>query len=322
MSIGHWVIHIGLHKTGTSAVQHCLAGARATLLQAGVLFPETGFGTLKHPTSASASQGHNGFAHAVRDGDERRFGNLVQRLEAEAAQAGARAVILSSEIFSAPACAAAPDWWRRHIPATARVDVISFLRRQDHWIESYYKELLGWARVRETRDISTFVAEEGPALLDYAARLAPWQRTFGRQALRVLSYDDAVAGSGVMPAMLESAGLGALAAQLPAAPAGNPSLDGGLVDLLLACNRELELERGAKKKLTALLLSVRLQPGGARCSVLPHALRLELAARYRESNRVLAAELVTGPASGLEFPATVEEVPPCPQVYRGGADLS
>lgn len=317
MTAERWILHVGLHKTGTSALQHCFAGQRSVLLEQGILFPETGYGALKHPTSSSSSQGHNGFAHAIRDRNEQRFATLLGKLERERQLCGAGTILLSSELFSAPGCADAADWWRRHIPPQARVTVITFLRRQDYWIESYYKELLGWAKVRETRSITEFIADEGDMLLDYGARLQSWARAFGREALRTYSYDDALVGTGVVGTVLGALGCGELDQRLQVPGTGNLSLDGRLVDLLRACNRDLDLERVAKKKLTSLFLATRLDSGGGLCSIIPHGLRIQMAARYRDVNLALAREWLTGPAIRLQFPDMLEEVPMCRQVYPG-----
>lgn len=326
MTAIRWVLHIGLHKTGTSALQNRFAAGRALLAGEGILFPATGFGHLRHPTSPTATQGHNLFAHAIRDGDAAKFSRLLRELAQERHGVRAPTVLLSSELFSAPICADAPAWWRRAIPARDEVLVVTFLRRQDHWIESYYKEMLGWGGVRETRAIGEFIAAEGDALLDYAARLAPWAKAFGAEALRTFSYDDVMAGPGLPATLLALLGRPSLAGQLaPPGEQSNPSLDGRLVELLLTRNREQHLDRAAKKQLTARLLAWRAEPdseASPRCSILTHGQRCELADRYREGNRQLAQTWLQDPAPRFQFPEEVEMIPLCRQLDAAAAGLS
>lgn len=79
------VIHGGLHKTGTTAVQHILASAGPALMAAGFLYPGTG---------------HVQHSHLLDTRSDRWHEDLVLEPLAEARRQGAHTLLLSGEVVS------------------------------------------------------------------------------------------------------------------------------------------------------------------------------------------------------------------------------
>lgn len=179
------ILHIGLHKTATTFVQNQLSLSRYDLLQENILYPLTGqpeFTGIK--TRSGAQSGHGEFTRRFQ-----RNNKLLNTLYQET-PANTQSIIISSENFTI---------WHRNIPPEEylnrfrhykSVEVILTLRRQDVWLESYYKQITDGFADRETRTFEEFVQEVGPKLIHFYDRFLPWQKAVGKEHFHVLSYDD------------------------------------------------------------------------------------------------------------------------------------
>lgn len=208
------VLHVGLHKTATTFVQNTLSARRYDLLDRGVLYPTAGTSSSDHPrTREGAQSGHILF---TRPGKRARalVGELLDELPESAST-----VLLSSEEFTRPDPGATPAQHIDLFSDFGSIDVVLVLRRQDRWIESYYKQLVDQYGAFEVRSFAQFLAEEGPSLLDFHARLGGWRELVGPERLHVLSYDDLPDGAAITRRLLEVAGIaeesGAATASVP-----------------------------------------------------------------------------------------------------------
>lgn len=182
------VLHVGPHKTGTTALQQALAGNAGRLARLGVLYPQAG----------RLGDSHAGLAEACRTGDAAALRALAEEA------AGWRAVVLSSENFSmldGRALAAL-----RAVFPRAEVRVAYVLRPlavlwPAHWAELVkHGEEAGFdgylARVA-ARDDTPFRAPVLP--LRQLERLAG---TFGRGALRLMPHGAQDIGPAFIDGML------------------------------------------------------------------------------------------------------------------------
>jgi hypothetical protein len=196
------VLHIGLHKTASSYIQNMLSTRRYDLLRAGVLYPLTGlFDTTMANTRDGAQSGHAMFT---------RTGNIYKRLQQELlteAPSNCSTVLLSSENFTI---------WHRPMTAEQQLEkfndfrsvkVVLVLRRQDTWIESYYKQIIDGHRDYQTLSFDEFLATEGPKLLDYHQRFTPWREVVGADNFHVMSYDDVADADELCRSLVEIAGV-------------------------------------------------------------------------------------------------------------------
>ncbi|HEX5467583.1 MAG TPA: hypothetical protein VFW80_00890 [Gaiellaceae bacterium] len=194
------ILHIGLHKTATSYLQNILSARRHDLLREGVLYPTTGeaAGTVTFTTREGAQSGH---ALLTRTRADR---NLVSELVDEIPDT-APTVLVSSEDFTLPRTSAEEHLSR--FGAFGRVQVVLVLRRQDAWIESYYKQNVDQYGRFETRSFDEFLAQMGPKLLDFHTRFSPWRDLVGPESFHVLSFDDLPGGTAICSRLLEIAGV-------------------------------------------------------------------------------------------------------------------
>jgi hypothetical protein len=174
-------LHVGVHKTGTTALQYVLAKRRAWLGDQGISYPAAGI-----PQSAQL-WGHHDLAWALREGDT---GGLSR-----AVRAGIRTdrAVISSEEFCLlrngalfqPLVAAFAGWTIRPV---------CYIRRQDQVLESIYNHHV--KSLGEADDILAF-ARKIRRRLDYGLVLGRLEQVFGRNAMIVRLYDKAVIGDTV-----------------------------------------------------------------------------------------------------------------------------
>ena len=193
------VLHIGTHKTGTTAIQKTLQAHRDACLAQGVLYADTArapWPELPKHTSVfqAAAHGDDAAQHRERDALAREFD-----------ASGAHTLVLSEEGLSEPL----PHLARFFGPWAERftIRVVCLLRRQDLFVESLYSQFVREAARREARPLRLFVrARSVQARLDYAQWLQPWGDLPGAE-LVVRDFDAVVRGPGLVAGFLDAAGL-------------------------------------------------------------------------------------------------------------------
>lgn len=209
------VIHIGMHKTGSSSIQRFLSRNRLALRLFGVFYPESrgadGRRESKHNAlfKAISHEADHGAPHPRLGASAALVRSVGDRIE----RAGPRVAILSAEGFSGEK----PAFAEALAPLGRRFDtkIIVFLRRQDEWLESFYRQMILSEDVREARPLDAFLACPATrAHLDYAAMLAWWAGSFGPDAVRALRYRSDPEWS-LLSAFLAEAGLSPRLAALP-----------------------------------------------------------------------------------------------------------
>ena len=163
------IVHIGLPRTGTTSLQHLLAGARDDLSAAGILYPDL--------TPASAAGRHLSHQHLGEAFDGRRpDGERTELLDLLARQLGRHEVVL----LSYEGLCLLP-WWRFAPARLARLfaqsgyamEVVATVKPQAELLNSTYT----WRAqfLREKRPFAAFFrAELGRWRLDTGAMLAEW----------------------------------------------------------------------------------------------------------------------------------------------------
>lgn len=190
------VLHIGTHKTGTSALQAFCAKNRDALLARGIYYPKL--------ENGSNSFNFLGAQLAFGKHDEvRRFFDRALR---DTRKAGANTLLVSGEslyamtslfyrLYERP-CG---EYWgyerslvralRACLPANATFSVYCYVRRQDRFIESLYNQCVkhpaGFGG-----DINEFLGQMHETVY-YARQLQLWADSFGSNALKVRSYEKA-----------------------------------------------------------------------------------------------------------------------------------
>jgi hypothetical protein len=175
------ILHIGTHKTGTSAIQDCLYRNEAKLVEHGVYYAH-------RPRSPTLNQ----LAYLVAKGRKGEARALVDRHLARAEASGANTLLISAESFFAMTMffrkledEACEDYWGQEassvellqtlLPADMPKRIVVFFRRQDKFLESIYVQ-----RVR-TRPVTASVEQfrnSAAEAMDYWRYMEIWNRLF------------------------------------------------------------------------------------------------------------------------------------------------
>lgn len=181
----HLTIHIGPHKTGTTAIQTACAKGARTLLKAGVLYPRVCW---HHP-----AQHRLAFAGKRRPlpggGEVPDLGIELARLsEVLRTRRVERALISSEELFAWPDESIA----RLATLPVESVSVVAFLRRPDDFLVSCYNQKVRQPGNGFAAPIARFVRDPRALApeIDYASCLGRWADALGEPAIRLEVYED------------------------------------------------------------------------------------------------------------------------------------
>ncbi|MEM9756536.1 MAG: hypothetical protein AAF914_11115 [Pseudomonadota bacterium] len=175
-------LHIGMNKTGTSALQAALFRNRRALLRAGLHYPETGLGA----RSEGAGLHYRLSAAFLAGGAEGPA--LAGKLLRDIDEVGARHAFISSEFFVelrdvGPLAAAF---------AGRDVRILVYLRRHDHWMASLFAQAVKTqARPPWGPSVDAFIDHARKNLAHYyrySTLLGRWAEAFGDAAMDVRVY--------------------------------------------------------------------------------------------------------------------------------------
>lgn len=319
------VLHIGTHKTGTTAIQKYCASHRDALRRQGLWYPDYDL------IGAEGHYAHHHLANALAGLSTSRGGEA----EADRFLAGIRAgagdhetVLISAESFwrhlrppealsvnEYEAAAREAEYWQRRRAFVGRVarslgtggvEIVAVLRRQDRCAESMYKE-----RVKGTAYAEPFgtYLEAFSHRYRYYDQLSVWREYF--PTVHALVYED-LAGS----ENLAAAFFAALDVAVETAPGEVPKFNVSLNNDLVAFKRRLNRAGLPEDRLweVAELMQqdtfsdgLALDPGS---SLWPgRAARDAFLDQFREQN-ALVLEHFTGLAREHLFPSDCDEEPP------------
>lgn len=164
------VLHIGTHKTGTSSLQAFLAANSEQLLARGVRYIEAGRPSrLAHHMLAWSVRGRRNTDISIWDG-----------VRAEIKDNPDTTNVLSTEGFWFED----PARIRELLDYDGPIKVVAYLRRQDQFLQSLYKQTVADGR---KKDFDTWLSDV-PHRGDYAAVVNAWAGAFGAEAIVLRPY--------------------------------------------------------------------------------------------------------------------------------------
>ncbi len=198
-----FVLHIGYGKTGTTAIQRFLHHNRPALTKAKTLYPDffihgAWLNGYDHNFLGRALAGRVGWWGQSAE-------QLIKQAEDQAREAAVENIILSAESFLGGvepwdfddeadyrrACLAAVERTARALKGH-RVEVIVYLRRQDHWLEAVLNQNIKYGGLLPQKLRKASIEETcriyAPRT-DYAAVLQPWRDAFGGESITVGVYE-------------------------------------------------------------------------------------------------------------------------------------
>lgn len=295
-------LHIGAHKTGTTALQQNLHQNRVLLGVCGVSYVSSPTAGHLHPYLGPVANGRllpDGFMVLDPDG-------LVSRMQ----MADRDLVVASSENFSFFFHKAPVEALEQLLrPLFDEITIVSYLRRQDRHAVSHHQEGAKPHRQAEGDlwgHAPTALPEPSPQqdlYLDYDRRLGLWADVFGAENILLRVYDRGQLKAGdIFADFLSVIGLNI---------SGLPSVGDRNVSLGAAQTKAGHLMNGAGLRARTTETVLQRLPGGGR--LLPSRTEaMQFLGRYRASNRRLNARLNVSPLPDLfnddyaDYPETAQ----------------
>lgn len=165
------VIHIGTHKTGTTALQSFLARHSDSLRDKGLRYLATG----RDDTTA-----HHPLPWSLR-GKHKVPMSIWAKLRAELGHNPARYDVLSSEGFWFTEAAAV----KAELAGVRDVRIVMYLRRQDKYLQSLYKQTVTGGRRISFEEWRAKYVFRG----DYLKVVRDWVGQFGAEAVEIRPYE-------------------------------------------------------------------------------------------------------------------------------------
>ena len=237
-------LHIGLPKTGTTALQNFFFANRQALADDGILYPEAGLSGTSHYMLPPQHP-------------RRRWETVTGYWEAlfkEVEASPLEHTLVSSEFFSLDPAEMLHGLASRYF---TDIRIVLYLRRQDTMLYSTYNQLV--RKKRFTRDIRCLA----PVLPDYHTMVHVLAATFGQENVLVRPYEQCQLRKGIYANFLATLGLALdKKYELPAGSGSvNASLHQDLLEFMRHCNQlpllkpETEILDQALKGLCSLFLA-------------------------------------------------------------------
>lgn len=243
-------LHIGMNKTGSSAIQRWLTANAGKLAVAGVLYPLAGRRGDAHYGLSQAL----GFAHGRRVPDQLELAALRDGLLRELSQHPTSNVVPSSEDFVLGGDPAVV----RDFLAEFDVRVVVYFRRHDHWWLSFYNQAVKMvAEPPWESGIQAYLAfcrsrRNRPGR--YRALVDRWAAVFSADRVIVRPFEQAQNPGGVAADFLRAIGQEELALEAARSPERvNASLGAETLHVLDLLQRA-ELDSATREMLTQRLL--------------------------------------------------------------------
>ena len=310
------VLHIGTHKTGTTAIQRFAAANRAKLRSRGLWYPS--YDEIK----LFVHYGHHHVAHAIANENGNRLSIDETRRFVDHVRTNLRpgeTLLISAEPFYRHLLPAEGGYWAQRKAYIERlrtffpgddVKVLAIVRRQDTFARSLYQERIKVTKYRQT--FREFIADRQP--FEYYEHFRLFEEAFG--TVDVLLYED-LAAAGLINAFFSHLGIDV--ANITGRPSANPSLPIELVEFKRILNGT-PLSPDRLKEIGVLLLDKAEKAQSISRGKVDWLPVDEMAAFYEsfaETNeRLRAAYLPSRPAP--LFPAFVRPTGDAvPEVYDG-----
>ncbi len=179
-------IHIGWHKTGTTAIQSFLKKNNKKLLEENKLYyPSEGLVDCAHHNIAWALQEKDNF---IRDGlSSTSVKSLIQQAIENGKKHGCQNLIFSSEEFCTFSEKEIGKLKEILNYDNHKIIIVAYVRRQDLLIESAYKMEVKWWGSRMTDGFQQYVKNKTP-FIKYDVVLDTWAYAFGLENIKVRVY--------------------------------------------------------------------------------------------------------------------------------------
>lgn len=310
----HLYLHIGMHKTGTSAIQRFFLANGQALARMGVLYPPgremKRIGFISAALQARAGNSGTGSVKTLKETRE----SLLAEVSTDLARRPGALAVISEELLSSQLLSDEEVEWLREMLSRYfdRIQVIIYIRRQDELLLSGYSTIIKNGHSLPLR------LPTGAAIsrYDHWETLSRWIRVFGRERVICRKFERAsLKSQDVLDDFLEIAGID-LKPPLRRTKSRNESLDAECLEFLRMFNRHNP--RGNNRfdpvrgKVVSLLTAISDGP----LLTLPESELAGFMESFRDSNAKIASEFFGGVRSAPGDPLFEPSSDPRPRTGR------
>jgi hypothetical protein len=281
-------VHIGAHKTGTSALQDFLSSNRKILETKGYLYP--GQKPAHHEMVKDI------VALATPGAGKKPAPSLRKYLD-EISKSDLNTVILSSEEFEG--LGDRVTLLKKIIDNKFAIKIIFYVRRQDDRIESMYNQRVRQEGVRLDKPFTAFIGNGYFRGLDYYQVLLPWCQAFGKENIIVRCYEKEQLPEGIFHDFLGVVGLIPDESYILPKDKVNMSLNWDLIEIIRICNTRFKNDSQFSRFLVEALTEINRDCKPEQRRLLPPGQRREIIQIYEESNANVAREFLGRPDGSL-----------------------
>lgn len=268
-------LHIGMDKTGTTAIQQFFHGNRDELINHGLLYPQTGSQGIAHYGLSQVL----GFYHGKKKAsEESEFKELAREFKHELEKSNAHTVLFSSEFFMISKPVQSIEMIRLFFSAYD-IKIIIYLRRHDSWWESVYNQAVKtvtnppWGRGFE--HFINFQKKRNPRRGNYRLLIDTWANVFGKENIIVRPYESQQNQPNMIGDILKTIGFQSLTQQMEIVSARTneslPSFTLSLIDAFQRADIDPHIRNHLIKHSSSIPKS-----SGPSVSVIPPLLRRQL----------------------------------------------
>ena len=270
-----------MHKTGTSMLQKYLFQNADLLKERGYLYPKVGIVNNAHHLMAwPLNETHPRYKALKKTYDE-----IILSLKNEISKSDCENIILSSEDFSQ---IYSPINLKRLSVSLQEfnVKVIVYVRRQDHFLQSLYSQVVKQSRC--TMNINKFVqgALNKEEMWNIKPKLDIWSQYFGQDNIMVRVYEKQQLTKGLLEDFVQCIG-----SSIDVGPYEskrvNSSLSYNLLNFLIYCNT-LPLTNEQYEKLVIVLEGISEKHEADKKNLLSPKDRILILNKCEESNKQIA----------------------------------
>ena len=304
-------LHIGLHKTGTSMLQKYMFQNADLLKESGYLYPYYGIVNNAHHLLAwPLNETHPRYKLLHETYDE-----VLLTLKHEISKSECESIVISSEDFSKIYSPANLERLSNSLKEF-NVKVIVYVRRQDHFLQSLYSQVVKQSRY--PKDIGRFVQDAltKEEIWNIKPKLDIWSQFFGQDNIILRVYEKQQLEEGLLADFVKCIGLH-LDVSTYASKRVNSSLNYSLLNYLTYCNT-LPLTSDQHEKLVATLEEISDRKYSEKKDLLSPGDRIMILNKCDDSNRQIASQYFGADREQLFF----EEWPDIDADWENPEDLS
>jgi len=276
-------VHIGSHKTGTTALQSFFSLNRDILKKNGYLYP--GIWKAHH----SIVRELRDMNHVNHDAFQR---SKLRKILNEIENTRCQTIVISSEAFFQFGCGIQlKKKIEQVLGNSVDIKILCYCRRQDHLLQSVYQQIIkSPSKNPQKMPISAFVMDTNYLKKwDYFQKLKEWEEVFGREAIIIRVYEkNQFYQNDLVRDFLHTIGLEFTSSyQIPTEKQSNIGLEPDAIELLRIVNVTID-DPKIKKYILNLIQDMNEKRIGETYSILSPRERVNIIRFFEESNQSIA----------------------------------